>query len=182
MAAYCALFYLSTVFSLGYGTTALNFSRQTFLALECLAIFGMAIAIPISARLSDRFGRRPVLLVGIALIALSGFSFAPMLGSGSVALVTLFLFSELFLVGVVYAPMGAYLPELFATPARYTGASVAYSLAGILGVSLAPYIAQTLAAWGGLSHPRLVRAGPEARGKDPARSLEDNDLPRRLAV
>jgi hypothetical protein len=32
------------------------------------------------------------------------------------------------------------------------------------------------------SHPRLVRAGPKARGKDPARSLEDNDLPRRLAV
>ncbi len=151
MVACYALFYLSTVFALGYGTTALNFSRQQFLALECFAILGLVVAIPISARLSDRFGRRPVLLIGMALAALSGFLFGPMLGSGSTLVITLFLFGQLFLMGVIFAPMGAYLPELFPTRVRYTGASVTYNLGGILGASFAPYIAQKLVGQGGLA-------------------------------
>jgi MFS family permease len=73
-----------------------------------------------------------------------------MLGSGSVASITLFLFAQLFLMGVVFAPMGAFLPELFPTRVRYTGASVTYNLGGIFGASFAPYIAQTLVAEGGL--------------------------------
>jgi metabolite-proton symporter len=150
MVACYALFYLSTVFSLGYGTTALHIARPAFLTLECLTILGMVVAIPISAALSDRFGRRPVLLIGLVLTALSGFSFVPLLGSGSVGLVALFLFVQLFLMGLIFTPMGAYLPELFPTRVRYTGASVTYNLAGILGASLAPYIAQTLVAQGGL--------------------------------
>jgi metabolite-proton symporter len=150
MVACYALFYLSTVFSLGYGTTVLKMSRQDFLALECVAIIGMAIAIPISARLCDRFGRYPVLLVGLALTALSGALFDRMLGSGSVPIVTAFLFVELFLMGLIFAPMGAFLPELFPTRVRYTGASIAYNLGGILGASFAPYIAQSLANRGGL--------------------------------
>jgi MFS family permease len=66
-------------------------------------------------------------------------------------LVQLFLIIELFLMGVTFAPMGALLPELFPTNVRYTGAGVAYNLGGILGASVAPYIAQMLAAKGGLS-------------------------------
>jgi MFS family permease len=66
-------------------------------------------------------------------------------------LIALFLIIELFLMGVTFAPMGALLPELFPTHVRYTGAGVAYNLGGILGASIAPYIAQVLAAQGGLS-------------------------------
>jgi MFS family permease len=75
----------------------------------------------------------------------------PLLGSGSTPLVLLFLVIELFLMGVTFAPMGALLPELFPTRVRYTGAGVAYNLGGILGASVAPYIAQLLAAHGGLA-------------------------------
>jgi MFS family permease len=151
MVACYALFYLSTVFSLGYGTTVLKMSRPDFLALECVAILGMAIATPISAMLCDRYGRHPVLLIGLALTALSGTLFDRMLGSGSVPTVTAFLFVQLFLMGVIFAPMGAFLPELFPTRVRYTGASITYNLGGILGASFAPYIAQSLANRGGLS-------------------------------
>ncbi|NMV40237.1 MFS transporter [Ralstonia insidiosa] len=145
------LFYISTVFSLSYGVSTLHFSRPEFLGLLCLAVVFMGLATPISALASDRFGRKPVLIVGIIAAILSGFTMAPLLGSGSTPLVALFLIIELFLMGVTFAPMGALLPELFPTHVRYTGAGVSYNLGGILGASIAPYIAQVLASQGGLS-------------------------------
>jgi metabolite-proton symporter len=145
-----ALFYITTVFSLGYGTTALGYSRQTFLGLECFAIIFLGLGIPLSSWLSDRVGRRPVLIAGGILTAMFGFALAPLLGGGSMLLVTLFLCLGLFLMGLIFGPMGAFLPELFPTRVRYTGASLTYNLAGILGASLAPYIAQTLVDQGGL--------------------------------
>ncbi|AJX33261.1 MFS transporter [Burkholderia oklahomensis] len=145
------LFYISTVFSLSYGVSTLHFSRQSFLGLLCFAVLFMALATPLSAAAADRFGRKPVLIAGSVAALLSGFTMAPLLGSGSTLLVALFLTIELFLMGVTFAPMGALLPELFPTNVRYTGAGVAYNLGGILGASIAPYIAQLLAARGGLA-------------------------------
>jgi len=145
------LFYISTVFSLSYGVSALHIPRETFLGMLCVAVVFMGLATPLSAWASDRFGRKPVLIVGIVAAMLSGFTMAPLLGSGSLPLVQLFLVIELFLMGATFAPMGALLPELFPTSVRYTGAGVAYNLGGILGASVAPYIAQVLAARGGLS-------------------------------
>jgi metabolite-proton symporter len=145
-----ALFYISTVFALGYGTKVRHIPRTTFLELLCVAIVGMAVATPIAGALADRFGRRPVLLVAAAAAAVSGFAISPMLGSGGTGTVLLFLVIELALMGFTFAPMGALLPELFPTAVRYTGAASAYSLGGILGGSLAPYIAQRLVAAGGL--------------------------------
>ncbi|WP_233800290.1 MFS transporter [Paraburkholderia sp. HP33-1] len=144
------LFYNATTFSLSYGVGTLHIPRQTFLGLLCIAVVFMALATPLSARASDRFGRKPVLIVGIIAAILSGFTMAPLLGSGEPMLVLLFLVIQLFLMGVTFAPMGALLPELFPTNVRYTGAGVAYNLGGILGASVAPYIAQVLAAHGGL--------------------------------
>ncbi len=145
------LFYISTVFSLSYGVSTLHFSRQSFLGLLCFAVLFMALATPLAAAAADRFGRKPVLIAGAIAALLSGFTMAPLLGSGSMPLVALFLTIELFLMGMTFAPMGALLPELFPTNVRYTGAGVAYNLGGILGASIAPYIAQLLAARGGLA-------------------------------
>ena len=65
-----ALFYISTVYALGYGVRALGVPRTTFLGLLCGAIVFMALATPLSAALADQFGRRPVLLVSaVAAIA-----------------------------------------------------------------------------------------------------------------
>lgn len=145
-----ALFYIATVFALSYGTKTLGFSREHFLSLQCIAIVFMAVAILISARLADRYGRRPVMLTGIVLAALSGFFMAPFFAAGDAVLITVFLAIELFLMGLVFAPMGAFLPELFPTAVRYTGASVAYNVGGIIGASFAPYLAQLLVVKGGL--------------------------------
>ena len=146
-----ALFYITTVFSLSYGVTTLHIPRPQFLGMLCVAVLFLAAATPLSALAGDRYGRRPVLIVAGCAALLSGFLMAPMLGSGSTVLITAFLCLELFLMGCTFAPMGALLPELFPTSVRYTGAGAAYNLGGILGASLAPYIAQQLVQHGGLS-------------------------------
>jgi metabolite-proton symporter len=144
------LFYTATVFCLSYGTSKLGISRQDFLGMLCIAILFMTLATPISAWLSDRVGRRFVLMVSSLIAVLAGFSLAPLMASGSIWQITLFLSIALFLMGATFAPMGAYLPEQFPVAVRYTGAGLAYQLGGILGASLAPTISQILVNAGGL--------------------------------
>lgn len=146
-----ALFYISTVFSLSYGTSTLQIPRQEFLGMLCVAVLFMAAATPLAAWAGDYFGRRPVLLVAGSSAFLSGFLLKPMLESGSPLIITAFLSLELFLMGATFAPMGALLPELFPSELRYTGSGTAYNLGGILGASFAPYIAQRLVSEGGLA-------------------------------
>lgn len=146
-----ALFYISTVFSLSYSVATLGIPRAQFLGMLCVAVVFMAAATPLAAIAGDRYGRRPVLLVAGGAALFSGFLMEPMLSSGSPALITAFLSIELFLMGATFAPMGALLPELFPTAVRYTGAGAAYNLGGILGASLAPYLAQQLVLHGGLA-------------------------------
>jgi len=146
-----ALFYITTVFTLSYGVATLHIPRSQYLGMLCIAIVFMAIATPLSAIAGDRFGRRPVLLVSGIVALLSGFLLAPAMESGSPLMITAFLSLELFLMGATFAPLGALLPELFPTAVRYTGAGAAYNLGGIIGASLAPYVAQQLVLHGGLA-------------------------------
>ena len=146
-----ACFYISTVFALDYGTRVAHIPRGVFLQVLCAGIVVMGIVTPVSAVLSDRFGCRPVLLAGSALAAASGFAMAPLLGMGTPGAALAFVCLELALMGLVFAPMGALLPSLFPAEVRYTGASAAYNIGGILGASLAPYAAQVLLLHGGLS-------------------------------
>jgi MFS family permease len=144
------LFYTATVFCLSYGTKTLNIPRADFLQMLCVAVIFMAVITPISASLSDRFGRRPVLITGCFLAVLAGFALNPLMASGSTIQITLFLSLALLLMGATFAPMGAFLPEQFPTEVRYTGAGLAYNLGGILGASTAPFVSQLLVDNGGL--------------------------------
>lgn len=144
------LFYTATVFCLSYGTKNLHIPRTDFLKMLCFAVIFMAMITPVSAKLSDQFGRKPVLLVGCFLAVLAGFSLSPLMVSDSNLLITLFLSIALLLMGATFAPMGAFLPEQFPVAVRYTGAGLAYNLGGILGASTAPYISQLLVDQGGL--------------------------------
>lgn len=146
------LFYLMTVFALSWGTTALGYTRREFLILQLVAVLFFALTIPISALLADRYGRRLTLLAVSAAIALFGLLLGPMFGSGSVVQVTLFLSLGLGLMGMTYGPLGTMLSELFPTEVRYTGSSLTFNFAGILGASLAPYVATWLATHYGLDY------------------------------
>jgi metabolite-proton symporter len=144
------LFYLMTVFALSWGTTALHYSRSSFLLIQLFGILFFALTIPISSLLAER-GRRPVMFVVTALIALFGLILAPLFTAGTTGAVVMMTLG-LALMGLTYGPLGTIVSELFPTPVRYTGSSLAFSMAGILGASLAPYIATWLARTYGLQY------------------------------
>ncbi len=156
------LFYLMTVFALSWGTTALHYSRHDFLHIQLFAVLFFGLCIPMSAWLADRFGRRGTLALVSAAIVAYGFLMAPMFGAGSVWGVTLFLSMGLGLMGMTYGPLGTFLSEMFPTAVRYTGSSMTFNFAGILGASLAPYLATTLATRYGLASVGYYLSGAAA--------------------
>ena len=144
------LFYLMTVFALSWGTSALGYRREKFLLMQLFDIFFFALTIPISAVMAER-GRRRLMIWVTALIGIFGLAMAPMFTAGTAgAVLTMAL--GLLLMGFTYGPLGTVVSELFPTPVRYTGSSLAFNLAGILGASLAPYIATWLAQNYGLPY------------------------------
>ena len=138
------VFYLMTVFTLSWGTTKLGYSRSDFLVLQMIAVLFFALTIPISAMVADRKSSRSMLMLAAVLVVVFGFAFAPLFVSGGKMQVLLFLCLGLGLMGLTYGPIGTSLSSLFPTAVRYTGASLTFNLAGILGGSFAPYIAKYL--------------------------------------
>jgi MFS family permease len=173
------LFYLMTVFTLSWGTSALGYSRGKFLLMQLVDIFFFALTIPISALLAER-GRRRLMIWVTVLIGAFGLIMAPLFASGPTgALVTMAL--GLLLMGFTYGPLGTVVSELFPTPVRYTGSSLAFNLAGILGASLAPYIATWLAKTYGLAYVGYYLALSAALtllGLLSIRETKDDDLAR----
>jgi metabolite-proton symporter len=144
------LFYLMTVFALSWGTSALGYSRSKFLLMQLFDISFFALMIPISAIMAER-GRRRVMLAVTVGIGIFGFVLAPMFVAGTTGAL-LMMAVGLTLMGLTYGPLGTVISELFPTTVRYTGSSLAFSFAGILGASLAPYIATWLAKTHGLQY------------------------------
>ena len=145
-------FYLMTVFSLSWATTDLGFARRDLLIMQLFSVFFFGISIPISALLADRFGRRLVLIIVSVAIALFGFTFSLFLGSGNSTLITFFLCLGMTLMGLTYGPLGTFLSELFPTQVRYSGASITFNFAGIIGAAFAPIIAIWIAKNYGITY------------------------------
>lgn len=139
------VFYLMTVFTLSWGTSALQFSRQEFLVLQMIGVLFFGLTIPLSALLADKFSARSMLMAAALLVVVFGLVFAPAFGTGSKSQALMFLCLGLGLMGLTYGPIGASLSEMFPTAVRYTGSSLTFNLGGILGGSFAPYIAKYLA-------------------------------------
>ncbi|KPC61486.1 MFS transporter [Streptomyces chattanoogensis] len=136
------LFYTATTYCLAYATTTLGISRNTMLALSLVACLFLAAGTWLAATRSDAAGRRKLVLTGCALAAV--WPLFPLLDTQRPVFVALGIGGALFCMGVVYGPMGAYLPELFGTTVRYSGASLAYNLGGVLGGAVAPLVATRL--------------------------------------
>ncbi len=157
-----AVFYISTAFALGYGTTVLGHSRETFLQVQLGAILFMAAGIIAAGYAADASSSRRVLMGGCLATVGVGAVMATMMGAGSLALVWAWLSLALFVMGFVYGPLGAFLPSLFPPRVRYTGASMVFNIGGIIGGGLTPVIAQSLANGGGLPPVGAYLAGAAA--------------------
>ncbi|WP_430227411.1 MFS transporter [Pseudarthrobacter oxydans] len=125
-------------------------AQTTVLLMHAVATFLHIFTIPLFAILSDRVGRRPVMVTGAIAGAVLAFPIFQMLASGNVALVLIaFLIGNPLIQASMYGPMAAFISEMFGTGARYTGASLGYQLAATLGAGLAPLSAASLMAMGG---------------------------------
>jgi MFS family permease len=104
----------------------------------------MGVAVPIFATLSDRLGGRIVCMAGALLVLLWAFPMFWLVDTGEPVFITVAFSVGMLAFAVLYGPMGAYLPELFGTRLRYSGASVSYNLGGVLGGAFAPILASSL--------------------------------------
>jgi metabolite-proton symporter len=153
MGATYAMFFTLTTWSLSFATTALGFSHSELLLLLMAAIVEFAVLIMATSVLADKVGRKKVLMT--ASVALVVFSLVfPYFLEGQHNMVGMLLFLGLGFVvmGTLYGPVGAVLPELFPTKVRYSGAGITYNLAAVVGAAVAPTITTWLIATFGLHY------------------------------
>ncbi|MDQ4118147.1 MAG: MHS family MFS transporter [Actinomycetota bacterium] len=150
-----AFFYMGTAFFTTYGTAkppnGAGLDRITVLSLGMVAAVFFAGMTILASILSDRYGRRRLLMIANGLAIPWALVLFPILGTGPWGF-AIGLTGTLVIFAIAYGPMGAYLPELFETRYRYTGAGLAYNLAGVLGGGIPPLVATgLLASYGGFA-------------------------------
>jgi MFS family permease len=151
--------YLGTVYLTSYGTAVLAHPLPTVLLLGILGGGVLAAFTALSARLSDRFGRRRIVLGGNVAAVAVGLAVFPIIDTRSTAMFAVGLCLVLAVGGIGLGPAAAFLPELFATRYRYTGAGVAFNLAAILGGVVPAVLAASLQARFGSPAVGLLLAG-----------------------
>ncbi|WP_166877786.1 MFS transporter [Salinibacterium sp. ZJ450] len=140
---------LLATFALNYAV-GVGHDRTTALVLVTIANFVHMFTIPAFALLSDRVGRKPVMLTGVVLGIVLIWPFFSLITEGSSwALLLAFIIGNPIVQGLMYGPLAAWISEKFGTEARYTGVSLSYQIATTLGAGLAPLIAAALLAAGG---------------------------------
>ena len=161
MVATYSLFYIMTAFAQAYSRTPATFSEagypmglgipaNTFTGLLLMSAIVFAIFISISGLYADKIGRRKWLIWTTVSILIFALCMPLFLGNGTPTSVFAFLVIGMALMGMTFGPMAALLPELFPTEVRYSGASLAYNIASIIGATIAAMISLKINALYGL--------------------------------
>ena len=161
MVATYSLFYIMTAFAQAYSRTPATLSEagypmglgipaNTFTGLLLMSAIIFAIFISISGLYADKIGRRKWLIWTTVSILIFALCMPLFLGNGTPASVFAFLVIGMALMGMTFGPMAALLPELFPTEVRYSGASLAYNIASIIGATIAAMISLKINALYGL--------------------------------
>ena len=151
MVATYSLFYIMTAFAQAYSRTPATLSEagypmglgipaNTFTGLLLMSAIVFAIFISISGLYADKIGRRKWLIWTTVSILIFALCMPLFLENGTPTSVFAFLVIGMALMGMTFGPMAALLPELFPTEVRYSGASLAYNIASIIGATIAAMI------------------------------------------
>lgn len=133
-------FTLMVASGVNYGTSEQGYSANLMLWVVLVACLLGLFFIPFFGRLSDRFGRKPIIAAGIAAEAILAFPFFWLLNTGSVAAVFLAYALMMIAFSANYGPIATFLSELFGSKVRYSGLSISYMLSGLLGSAITPAI------------------------------------------
>ncbi|MEV0318514.1 MFS transporter [Streptomyces sp. NPDC050658] len=137
---------LMTSFMISYAVDS-GYARSQVLTGVTVASCTALVVMPLASILSDRFGRRPVVLTGALLSAATAFPVFALADSGRPGLLILAcVIGHGIAQSTMYGPLGALLTEMFGTRVRYTGASLGYQTATLLGAGFSPLIASSLLA------------------------------------
>ncbi|MFF9854232.1 MFS transporter [Streptomyces litmocidini] len=148
---YISVVYLTTYAGSQPGVGVLGLSRGSILLVNILTALVFGLTTVISAVLSDRLGRRRVLMAGTLFGIAAGPLAFQIMQPGSAVSFFAGVSVLMIALGIPYGPAAAYLPELFKTRYRYTGAGMGYNLAGILGGGVPLLLAPPLAErYGGM--------------------------------
>ncbi|MEU5309892.1 MFS transporter [Streptomyces sp. NPDC021562] len=139
-----AVFYAVTTWSLAYGTERLGVSRTVMLVCIMAAVVVKGSLTPVMALLGDRYGRRPLCLVGCTVSALWSFPMVALLATGQPLWMFIGFTGALVAFVTMFSVVAAYLPELYEPRVRCTGAAVGYNLGGVVGGALTPIVATAL--------------------------------------
>jgi MFS family permease len=141
-----SFFNIGTTYLTSYGVNpdGAGQSRPTVLVAGVIAAVVAGVVTMVTGTLSDRLGRRRLIMSAGVIGVVWGLLLFPLLDTGSTLAFGLGLIVTLSVVGICYAPTGAFLPELFETRYRYTGAGLSYNLAGVVGGAVPPLLAPAL--------------------------------------
>ena len=151
-----AIFYLGTTFTLGHMTTARGFAREDVLLIQLVANLFLAVGSGVAAWWADATSPRRVLIIGSIVTTLAGLAFGPVLAEGGLGELFGLLAVQMFVAGMVYGPLGAWMSAAFPVRVRYTGISIGFNCGGVIGGALAPLGAQALAAEGHIALAGLI--------------------------
>ncbi|MDQ0799503.1 MFS transporter [Arthrobacter sp. SLBN-112] len=132
--------FMGGTFLLGYASTSVHHPRTLILVGGVLGGLALMAVTALSAILCDKYGRRAMMILGFGLALPWSFAVIPLLDTGSAALFILGVMGTSAIMGVFYGPLASFIPELFATRYRYTGASLAFHVSGIIGGAIPPLI------------------------------------------
>ena len=142
-------FTLITASGVAYGKKDLGHSDTTMLTVVMVSCALCFVLIPLFGRLSDRYGRKPIIMAGIAAEAALAFPMFWLMDTKSVALLFAAYLAMMTAFAANYGPIATFLAELFGSKVRYSGLSVAYMLSGLLGSAATPFVTTWLL---GLTH------------------------------
>jgi len=141
---------ITLIFTTSYAITQLNVPRGQVLNAIVVAATVAVFVLPIVGALSDRFGRKPfIILSGVLMILFAWPYFLMLQTRDPFWITTAIVLSWGFLTPLTYATESAFFAELFETRVRYSGVNAGQQLSGVISAGLLPLFAVWALQWTG---------------------------------